>query len=145
MSIARKQALSFLFMTAFSLAAILPFLSRPVAAQTTGNTLWNSQNEVQQIGQVYNNQQTDVRQIVVKIIQVFLGFLALIFLCLVLYAGFRYMTSAGNEEKAREAIKLLTNAVIGLLIILLAWAITRFIIKGLSGSINNNVNPIYPY
>jgi len=55
------------------------------------------------------------------------------------------MTSAGNEEKAREALRLLTNAVIGLIIILVSWFVTRYIVHGLVGAINNNVNPTYGY
>lgn len=147
MTITRKHLLSFLFITVFSLVWVLPLVSQPapVQAQTQpSSTLFNSQEGIDEVGQVYGNQKMDVRLLVVKIIQIGLGFLAVIFLALTLFAGFKYMTSAGNEEKAREAIKLLTNAIIGLIIILLSWAITRFVIMRMVASINNNVST-YPY
>ena len=54
-----------------------------------------------------------------------LGILAL---SLVLYAGFLWMTSAGNEEKIDKAKGILKNAVIGLIIIMSSWGIVTFII-----------------
>lgn len=148
MAITRKHFFSFLFLTIFSLVMVLPLISRPMLVQAqapVSSTLFNSQEGIEEVGQVYGNQRMDVRLLVVKIIQIGLGFLATIFLVLTLYAGFKYMTSGGNEEKAREAIKLLTNAIIGLVIILLAWAITKFVLLRMAASINNNVNPWYPY
>lgn len=148
MTSTRKQLLSFLFLSGLFLVCVLPLISRPAPAQAdtiASNTLLNSQEGITQVGQVYGNQNVDIRATIIKILSVALGFLGIIFLGLTLFAGFKYMTSAGNEEKAREAIRLLTNAVIGLVIILLSWAVTRFLIRGLSASINNNVNPTYPY
>ena len=144
MTITRKHLLSFLFLSGLFLVCVLPLVSQPAPAQadtSVNNTLFNSQEGVTQIGQVYGNQNVDIRVTIGKVISIALGFLAVIFLALTLFAGFKYMTSAGNEEKVREAIRLLTNAVIGLVIILISWFITRYLIFGLVGSINNNVNP----
>lgn len=58
------------------------------------------------------------------IIQVVLGFLGIIFLFLTLQAGFKWMTSQGNEKTVEEAKGSLKNAVIGLFIVLAAYAIT---------------------
>ena len=44
-----------------------------------------------------------------KIIQVFLGLLGVIFLILLIYAGWMWMTSQGNEEKVEKAIKEFKN------------------------------------
>jgi len=80
--------------------------------------------------------QGDPRTIVAKIINFALGFLGVIAVGLILYGGFKWMTAAGNEEKVSEAKKLLGAGVIGLIIILAAWAIATFII----GSIYNATN-----
>jgi hypothetical protein len=42
-------------------------------------------------------------------------------------AGYQWMTAGGNEEQVAKAKKNISNAVIGLIIILAAYAITWFI------------------
>ncbi len=69
----------------------------------------------------------DIKQIAVNIIKIFLGFLAIIFVALLILAGFKYMTSMGNEEKIKEALSQIKTAIIGLVIILSAYAITTYI------------------
>ena len=61
-------------------------------------------------------------------ISVFLSFLGIIFLILILYAGFLWMTSGGNEEQITKAKGMLKNSIIGLAIIISAYAITYFVI-----------------
>lgn len=74
----------------------------------------------------------DPRTIVARIINIALGFLGVIALGLIIYAGFLWMNSAGNEEKVAKAKKTLISAVIGLAIILASWAIATFVINRLS-------------
>lgn len=64
--------------------------------------------------------------VVANIVNWALGVLALIAVILVLAGGFLWMTAAGNEEKIERAKKLLTAAVVGLVIILAAWGITIY-------------------
>ncbi len=71
----------------------------------------------------------DLRITAAKIIRAILGFLGIVAVALIMYGGFRYMTSAGNPEKVQEARKVLINTAIGLLIILTAFAITQFILS----------------
>lgn len=73
----------------------------------------------------------DVRQTAAKIINVALGFLGIIAVVIVLLGGFKYMISGGNEEKTTEAKNLIVSGIIGLAIILSAWAITSFVISRL--------------
>lgn len=56
-----------------------------------------------------------------------LGFTGTIFFILILYAGFMWMTAGGNQENIGKAQSILKNAIIGLVIVLSAYAITRFI------------------
>ncbi len=71
--------------------------------------------------------------IVAKIIQAFLGLLGIIFLVLIIYAGFLWMTAQGDEEKVKKAKEILQRAVIGLVIIVSAYAITYFVFSNLPG------------
>ncbi|MFA5936221.1 MAG: pilin [Patescibacteria group bacterium] len=73
----------------------------------------------------------DVRQTAARIINVALGFLGIIAVVIVLLGGFKYMIAGGNEEKTAEAKKLIVSGIIGLAIILSAWAITSFVISRL--------------
>jgi len=63
---------------------------------------------------------------VITIINWFLGILGIVFLIIVLYAGFKYMI-AQAPQGAQEARTLLTNAVIGLVIIFGAYLITQYV------------------
>lgn len=72
--------------------------------------------------------EVSIGEIVSGIIKVLLSFLGVIFVVLIIYAGFMWMTSRGNEEAISKAKKIMTAAVIGLAIVLGAYIITYFII-----------------
>jgi hypothetical protein len=48
-----------------------------------------------------------------------------------LLGGFKWMTAGGNEDKVGEAKKLITAGIIGLVIILAAFAIATFVLSQL--------------
>lgn len=62
-----------------------------------------------------------------SIIGTLLSFLGVIFMALVLYGGILWMTARGNESQVDKAKELLVNAIIGLIIVLAAYAITAFV------------------
>ena len=64
-------------------------------------------------------------------IEVFLSLLAIIFIVLLLIAGYQYMTAQGDSTKASNAFKSIRTAVIGLIIILMAYTITYFVFNSL--------------
>lgn len=66
-------------------------------------------------------------QIIVRIIQLFLGLLGIIVVGLLLYAGFNWMTSQGDPNKIEKAKQTIYQAIIGLIIIFSAFAITSFL------------------
>ena len=71
----------------------------------------------------------DVASIVGIVIQAFLGLLGVIFLVFILYAGFNWMTAGGDEEKVKKAGETIRRAIIGLIIVVSAYAITYFVFK----------------
>ncbi len=86
----------------------------------------------------------DIRIVVVQIINVVLGLLATIFLVLLVMAGFQWMTSGGNQEKTKEAMSKIKNALIGLLIIMTSWGISYFILvrlRAIAGGYVDYMNP----
>jgi len=76
----------------------------------------------------------DPRSIAVTIIKTALGLLGTIFIVLIIYAGFLWMTAGGEEEKTKKATTLITQAVIGLAIVLSAYAITVFAVNFAMGN-----------
>jgi len=63
------------------------------------------------------------------VINVLLGFLGVIAVGIMIYAGFLWMTSQGNPDKIDRAKKMMVNGVIGLVIILSAFALSRFLLN----------------
>ncbi|MFA5024605.1 MAG: pilin [Patescibacteria group bacterium] len=139
MKITKKYVFSLVLWSVFALSIFsLTTTANPAQAD---ETLFNSQigiNGANELGQVYGNQKIDLRILVGRIINVVLGLLAVIFLALIIFAGFRYMTAGGNEEQTKKAVSLLKNAIIGLLIVLMAWAITRFTVLMLGRAVNGD-------
>lgn len=76
-------------------------------------------------------------KIAARIINVAMMFLGIIAVSLIIFAGFKWMTSQGNEENIAAAKKILKNAIIGLLIILSSWGIVSFILGRLIGDTGN--------
>lgn len=70
-------------------------------------------------------------EMVGSIINVALGFLGIVFLVLLLYAGFLWMTAAGDETKVKKATGMITQAIIGLVIVVAAFAISNFVLGSL--------------
>lgn len=69
-----------------------------------------------------------VAVIISDIVKVFLSFLGVLFIVLIIYAGFMWMTAAGSEDKISQAKTTIVAAVIGLAIVLAAYAITYFVL-----------------
>lgn len=69
--------------------------------------------------------------LIMQIINVALAVAGLIAVLFLIIGGFRYITSAGNEETAENAKKIITNAIIGVVIIILSFVIVRVISNAL--------------
>lgn len=78
--------------------------------------------------------------IVANVIRVVLSFLGILFVILIIVSGFRWMTAGGNEDIVHQAQSRIKNAVIGLLIVVMAYGITNFVFKNLPGGVNDNTS-----
>lgn len=122
---AREKKIILLKKTAIILGVLFlaVFLISPVLAQTPQLDLGLDYAKATGLAN------TDIRMIVAKIIRAALGLVGIVMIGLIIYAGWMYMTSAGNEEKIETAKKILKNLVIGLAIILSALSIVQFVIQ----------------
>jgi len=99
------------------------------AAGSTGGAL---SGQVKTFGsQVGYGTSGNLGDLAALIINALLGILGLLFFLLIIYGGFLYMTSAGNDEHIKRAKKLISAAVIGLIIVLVSYSLTLFIFKNL--------------
>jgi len=63
------------------------------------------------------------------IIQTALSLLGVLFIVLIIYGGIIWLTAAGNEESVKKAVSTIKHAFIGLVIVLLAYIVSIFVIK----------------
>lgn len=60
-----------------------------------------------------------------------LSLLGVIFIIMIILAGFKWMTAQGDAKKVEEARENIKNATIGLVVVLAAYAITYFVFQAL--------------
>lgn len=72
-----------------------------------------------------------------------LSLIGVIFLILMIYGGYLWMTAAGADEKIKKSQSLISSAVIGLVIVVAAYAISSYIMTSLeSGTIDEDVGTV---
>ena len=72
-----------------------------------------------------------IQTTIASIIKVAMGLLGIVAVVIILIGGFTWMTAGGNDEKVGEAKKWIFSGVIGLAIILSAYALASFVIDNL--------------
>lgn len=70
---------------------------------------------------------------IIRIINILLSIVAVIAVIMIIYGGVRYIVSAGDEEAAKTAKRVILYAVIGLIVIGLSAAIVNFTIRATRG------------
>ncbi len=75
--------------------------------------------------------ESDLPTTIASIIRVILGFLGIVAVVIILIGGFKFMTSGGHEEKVKSAKKVMVAGVIGLVIVLSAYAIASFVLSSI--------------
>jgi len=82
--------------------------------------------------QTFFNSANSLEGGVANIVFALLSLVGMIFLILLIYGGIFWMTARGNETQAQKAKNIITNSVVGLAVVLLAYAISIFIIGSLT-------------
>jgi len=119
-----KQLLLLLFL---SLLLSLPYF---VFASTTPSVSENSPLQKMQKVAESSYETADPSSLMTyagQFISIILGLLGIIFICLLVYAGFNWMTAAGDSDDVKKAKLTIRTSVIGLVITISAYAIWRFV------------------
>jgi len=83
---------------------------------------------LKQTAAVYGGVTADKPEAIIgKVVGAALAFLGIAFFALMVVGGYRWMFSMGNEQTATKAKDIIIAAVIGLAIVLIAYALTTFI------------------
>lgn len=79
--------------------------------------------------------QGDLPNVILRLINYVLAIVGVIALAYLVYGGFMYITSAGNEDRVEGAKTIITNAVVGVVVIGIAAALVNFVIRGVGGAV----------
>jgi Zn-dependent protease with chaperone function len=126
-----KSLIRYAVSVLLGLAIALPFVRLPLvqAAQLEAEDLLSSD-----FGDSTGLGQSDLQSTIGSLINVALTFLGVVAVVIILLGGFKWMTAGGNDEKVGEAKRLIVAGIIGMAIILSAYAIASFVISSIVGA-----------
>ena len=128
----RNKIVKLIFLTVLAVFVFLPIVSY-AGPLTDPDDIIRSMDDAGRKSGFSVGAQDQLPTMIATIIKAGLGLLGIIFIVLLVLAGFNWMTAAGDEEKVTKAKNTITRAVIGLIIIIAAYAITVFVFKNLPG------------
>ncbi|MEA3248934.1 MAG: hypothetical protein U9Q03_01080 [Patescibacteria group bacterium] len=81
-----------------------------------------------------SNGEGTLAEFVGTLVQGALSVLGVIFFVLLVYGGALWMTAGGDTAKVDKAKKLLTSAIVGLIIVMIAYAIAFYVMSAITAS-----------
>lgn len=124
-----KKIFNFLICLALISFFIIPLVAS--AQEGSSSTMLGRLENVGGGGGYVIDGTASISTVVGSVINVALSFLGIIFIILIIYSGYNWMTANGNEEQVKKSTKTITRAIIGLIITLSSWAIWFFIFENL--------------
>ena len=118
----------------YSLLVVVPMLAAPHTILAQSDDPYGV-NDLGDAGVELGD--ADINDTIASIINIVLSFLGVLATLIILFGGFKWMTSQGNTEKVDEARKLIGAGIVGLVIILAAYAIAKFVLGSLENEILN--------
>jgi len=116
------------------------FLSVPIArAAMDANDMFGGADNGTTFANAAGLGETDLVSMFANIINVGLGFLGLIAVAIIIMGGFKWVTAGGDEEKVKKARKYIYQGLIGLVIVLAAYAIATFALSSALNAMNVEV------
>lgn len=119
----------------FLILMAIVFISAPflVSAQTdnTDNSLMGRLTRIGDLGGYNTSAEVSVASIVGAVIRGVITILGLVFIILIILAGFKWMRAEGNEEDIKKANRTIKESIIGLVITLSAWTLWSFVFEKL--------------
>jgi len=128
-----KSLVRYAVSIALGFAIALPFAHSPFASAASGQL--DSEDLLStDFGDATGLGQSELQTTIGSLIRVALGFLGVVAVVIILLGGFKWMTAGGNEDNVTKAKGLIIAGIIGLAIILSAYAIASFVISSIVGA-----------
>ncbi len=118
-------------------AGQMALVAMPVGAQTQPDADPLKGLKETQLGGDPAQAGTQLPLLIGRIIRTILGLLGIIFLVLMVYAGFLWMTARGESDAVDKAKDIIKQAIIGVIIIFMAYALTGFVINAVVNATKN--------
>lgn len=93
-----------------------------LAFPTTGHSPGN-------VCSTFTTQESDINTLISAVINIFSIVVGIIAVIMIVFGGFRYITSGGDSTKVTSARNTILYAIIGLIIVALAQFIVKFVLK----------------
>ncbi|KKR48602.1 MAG: hypothetical protein UT86_C0004G0088 [Candidatus Magasanikbacteria bacterium GW2011_GWC2_40_17] len=97
-------------------------------------TIKNAGTELGKLAPAYGGEPKQLEAVVGGIIEAALVLLGVIFLILMIYGGFKWMLARGESKEVDEAQDIIKRSIVGLIIVVAAYAITYFVVFYLTGA-----------
>jgi hypothetical protein len=131
-----KKKITFILLFLFAIAGLFPTAFSSASPNLQDAFRTNDGNNSDPLDQLadaagYNtdNAGSQLENYISSVIKTILSILGILFMILLIYGGFLWMTDQGNTTQVEKAKKLITAAVVGLIIILLSYAISIFVFE----------------
>ena len=78
----------------------------------------------------------NIKTLVLRIVNYALTFLGIVAVLIIVFGGFTYITAAGAQDKVDNAKKMIMYAIVGIIIILLSFAIVNTVLQAGAGVVS---------
>lgn len=93
------------------------------------DNFWSASGHLDNIAKSVNLKKNDAPTIIGTIISGVLGFLGVLFLIIIIYGGLRLMAAGGNEETVQGARATIKWAIIGVMFVIGAYALSYYVVN----------------
>ncbi|PLX20285.1 hypothetical protein C0584_06085 [Candidatus Parcubacteria bacterium] len=107
----------------------MSFLAGSVNAQGVDEMVWGGYYEEFQLSTGLSPK--DPREMITGLIRIALGFLGILAVTIIMFAGFKLMVSGGNEDNMAKAKAMMANGAVGIIIVLISFSLANFVINSI--------------
>ncbi|MFA6106080.1 MAG: hypothetical protein WC745_00160 [Patescibacteria group bacterium] len=116
----------YLILSLFPLFCSAQFLNSSFA-----NDVKTFASDVAKEGGYETGSTASIGAVIASLVLGFMALLGIIFIILIILAGWKYLNARGDEQKTKESLDQIRHAVIGLIIIIASYSITYFVFNAL--------------
>lgn len=127
-----------LLVSGLMILGALAFVAAPASAQISPENTGLVES-ARQAG--YGEAAVGLPDLIGRIINILIGLIGLILFLFILYGGILWMTASGDATKVTKAQGIILNAVIGVIVVLAAYAVTSFVINQFTQPETGLLNP----